>query len=53
MAGFAFSSLTLSLKRAIVVAISHSGQTFPTLHATHALRKVCPRSSVVGDCTRS
>ena len=41
MAGFAFSSLTLSLKRAIVVAISHSGQTFPTLHATHALRRVC------------
>ena len=41
MAGFAFSSLTVSLKRAIVVAISHSGQTFPTLHATHALRRVC------------
>jgi hypothetical protein len=41
MAGFAFSSLTLSLKHAIVVSISHSGQTFPTLHATHALRKVC------------
>ena len=41
MAGFAFSSLTLSLKHAIVIAISHSGQTFPTLHATHALRKVC------------
>mmetsp|Transcript_74697 Transcript_74697/g.200059 ORF Transcript_74697/g.200059 Transcript_74697/m.200059 type:complete len:1216 (+) Transcript_74697:161-3808(+) len=41
MAGFAFSSLTLSLKKAIVVSISHSGQTFPTLHATHALRKVC------------
>jgi hypothetical protein len=41
MAGFAFSSLTLSLQRAIVITVSHSGQTFPTLHATHALRRVC------------
>jgi len=41
MSGFAFCSTTMSLKDTIVVSISHSGQTFPTLHATHALRKVC------------
>ncbi|EKX36351.1 hypothetical protein GUITHDRAFT_155261 [Guillardia theta CCMP2712] len=41
MSGFAFCSTTMSLKETIVVSISHSGQTFPTLHATHALRKVC------------
>jgi hypothetical protein len=41
MSGFAFSSRTMSLKKTIVIALSHSGQTFPTLHATHALRKLC------------
>jgi len=40
MTGFSFSSLTMSLKRTVVVAISHSGQTFPTLQATHALRRI-------------
>ena len=41
MSGFAFSSRTMSLKKTVVLAISHSGQTFPTLHATHTLRKLC------------
>jgi hypothetical protein len=41
MTGFSFCSLTMSLKRTMVVAISHSGQTFPTLHATHSLRRIC------------
>lgn len=41
MSGFAFSSRTMSLKNTLVIALSHSGQTFPTLHATHALRKLC------------
>ena len=41
MSGFAFSSRTMSLKKSLVIALSHSGQTFPTLHATHALRKLC------------
>jgi hypothetical protein len=31
----------MSLKKSLVIALSHSGQTFPTLHATHALRKLC------------
>jgi len=41
MTGFTFSSGTASLERTVVLAISHSGQTFPTLHATHALRNLC------------
>jgi len=41
MAGFSFCSVTSSLERTIVISISHSGQTFPTLHATHALRNLC------------
>jgi fructoselysine-6-P-deglycase FrlB-like protein len=41
MSGFAFSSRTMSLKKSLIIALSHSGQTFPTLHATHALRKLC------------
>lgn len=40
MSGFAFSSRTMSLKQTIVVSLSHSGQTFPTLHATHTLKKL-------------
>lgn len=40
MSGFAFSSRTMSLKKTIVISLSHSGQTFPTLHATHTLRKL-------------
>jgi hypothetical protein len=40
-AKFALSSLTPSLQRVIVIAVSHSGQTFPALHATHLLRRVC------------
>ncbi len=31
----------MALKNAVVIAISHSGQTFPTMHATHTLRKIC------------
>ena len=41
MSGFAFSSRTMSLKKTIIISLSHSGQTFPTLHATHTLRKLC------------
>mmetsp|Transcript_84638 Transcript_84638/g.137201 ORF Transcript_84638/g.137201 Transcript_84638/m.137201 type:complete len:1524 (+) Transcript_84638:3-4574(+) len=41
MSGFAFSSRTMSLKKTIILSLSHSGQTFPTLHATHTLRKLC------------
>eukprot|EP00961_Rhodomonas_salina_P137300 1847168-Rhodomonas_salina.1 len=59
MTGFSFSSTTMALRNAVVIAISHSmqvfrpsdadlvfvcsdsGQTFPTMHATHTLRKIC------------
>jgi len=41
MTGFSFSSTTMGLRNAVVIAISHSGQTFPTMHATHTLRKIC------------
>ena len=41
MSGFAFSSRTMSLKKTIIISLSHSGQTFPTLHATHTLHKLC------------
>lgn len=41
-AGFSFCRLTSSLRSTIVIAISQSGQTFPTLHATRILQKECP-----------
>jgi len=51
MTGFSFCSTTMSLKNTIVIAISHSGQTFPTLHATHTLRQICgDRIFVVTGC---
>lgn len=42
MTGFSFCSVNLDLKRTIVVSLSHSGQTFPTMHATHALAGLLP-----------
>ncbi|XRA96236.1 glutamine amidotransferase [Pycnococcus provasolii] len=42
MTGFSFCSVNIDLKRTIVVALSHSGQTFPTMHATHALAGLLP-----------
>ena len=41
MSGFAFLSRTMSLENPIIISLSHSGQTFPTLHATHTFRKLC------------
>ncbi|GJP47206.1 hypothetical protein CLOM_g6423, partial [Closterium sp. NIES-68] len=43
-AGFALSRLGAALpaRHAIVIALSQSGQTFPTLHATRILSKHCP-----------
>ncbi|CAI5468363.1 unnamed protein product [Closterium sp. Yama58-4] len=43
-AGFALSRLGAALptRQAIVLALSQSGQTFPTLHATRILAKHCP-----------
>ena len=42
MSGFSFSAVTNNITNGtIVLSVSHSGQTFPTLHATHALRKLC------------
>ncbi|GAQ85582.1 putative type II Glutamine amidotransferase [Klebsormidium nitens] len=41
-AGFAFGSLAQYLDTAVVLCISQSGQTFPTLHATRILLKQCP-----------
>ena len=40
--GFSFCRMTTRLDRTIVVALSHSGQTFPSLHATAILEKQCP-----------
>jgi hypothetical protein len=41
-AGFSFCRLTAKLERTICIAVSHSGQTFPTLHATAILQRACP-----------
>ncbi len=41
-AGFSFCRLTAKLDNAICLAVSHSGQTFPTLHATAILERACP-----------
>jgi hypothetical protein len=41
-AGFSFCRLTAKLEHTIAIAVSHSGQTFPTLHATTILQRACP-----------
>ena len=41
-AGFSFCRLTTKLDNTICIAVSHSGQTFPTMHATAILERACP-----------
>ena len=41
-AGFSFCRLTAKLDNTVCIAMSHSGQTFPTLHATTILERACP-----------
>ena len=40
--GFSFCRLTAKLGQAVCLAMSHSGQTFGTLHATAILERACP-----------
>ena len=42
--GFTYSRATMKLapSKSVCLAISHSGQTFPTLHATSILQRACP-----------
>ena len=49
--GFSFCRLTAKLGQAVCLAMSHSGQTFGTLHATAILERACPgRVFVVTGC---
>ena len=41
-AGFTFCRLTAKLGGTICLSLSHSGQTFPSLHATAILQRACP-----------
>jgi len=40
--GFAFCRMTAKLGGTLCLALSHSGQTFPSLHATAILQRACP-----------